>query len=87
MPCITRNSDILWRRSGNDILLFSLETGSLWRVNATGARIWEMLDGKHTITDVVKILCDEFPSVSEKRVRKGLDTFLDELKVRKLIST
>jgi len=46
-----------------------------------------MLDEKHTITDVVKILCDEFPSVSEKRVRKGLDIFLDELKVRKLIST
>lgn len=86
MSYITRNSNILWRRSGNDILLFSLETGSLWRLNTIGARIWELLDGKHTITDIVKILCDEFPNISEQRVRKGLDTFLDGLKVRKLIT-
>ena len=84
---VKRNSNILWRRSGNDMLLFGLETGSLWRLNSTGARIWELLDGKYSAMDIVKILCEGFPGVSEQRVRKGLETFLAKLKARELVNT
>jgi hypothetical protein len=85
MSNIKRNPDILWRSSGGDVLLFSLESGSLWRINRSGARIWNLLDGSHSVTEISKIIFNENPNVDEKRIKNGLNNFLEMLREREMI--
>ncbi len=80
-----RRSNILWRHSGDNVLLFSLKTGSLWRLNFTGGRIWELLDGEYSEIDINKIITEEFSETSQEKVQEGLNSFMDELKKRDLI--
>jgi hypothetical protein len=85
MSGIKRNPNIIWRSSGENTFLFSLETGSLWRLNKTGGRIWELLNNNVSTTDIIKTICNEFLDVNEIQVRKGVKTFISELKKREII--
>jgi len=85
MSNLKRNPDILWRLSGDDVLLFSLDSGSLWRINGTGAKIWNLLDGKHSLAEISQTIHDEYREIDEERIINGLDDFVTGLRERDMI--
>jgi len=57
---LTRNERLAWRvLEGGAVILFP-EAGTLHRLNGTGTRVWEHLDGRRTITDIAVALADEY---------------------------
>lgn len=56
------------------------DMNSLYRMNETGAFIWELIDGQRSISEITGMLTDEFdvePAVAEYDVL----SFFDEVKL------
>ncbi|MEA1929121.1 MAG: PqqD family protein [Candidatus Auribacterota bacterium] len=88
-----KNPDVVYRViAGEAILLpISKETqvaGRLFSLNEVGAFIWERIDGKYALRDIVKDITGEY-EVSEENVRGDLINLigkLEELKAIKIVS-
>ena len=67
--------NVAWRRDGEDeqIIVLSKEGLALPLIlNSTAARIFSLCDGKHTLEDMAKGLCDEFSLDDFKMVLKDV---------------
>jgi hypothetical protein len=60
------------------ILLFQKDTSLAVPVNQSGAAIWEMCDGAHTIDQIVDRVADTYDQ-ERSRIEQDVRTFLDEL--------
>ena len=57
---LVRNDRLSWRvLEGEAVILFP-EAGSLHRLNQTGTRVWEHLDGERSLATIGTILTEEF---------------------------
>ena len=56
-------------------------------LNETGAKIWKMCDGKHTIKEILSALCQEFAieEAEEERVLADVISYLKQLEKLGLI--
>ena len=52
-----RNNDIAWRVIDGEALVVSPKDSLIYPLNDVGARIWELLDGKRTVSDIASIIC------------------------------
>jgi len=60
------------------VLLFQKDTSLAVPVNQSGAAIWEMCDGAHTIDQIVDRVADTYDQ-ERSRIEQDVRTFLDEL--------
>ena len=51
---------------------------SIYTMNAVGGRIWELLDGQRSVSDLKDIIVEEF-DVSLEEAEEDIKTFLDQL--------
>jgi len=58
---------------------------SMFRLKGIGRSIWLMLDGKHTINDIINRLCRELSSTDVETIQKGVISVLDRLVAKKVI--
>jgi SynChlorMet cassette protein ScmD len=59
-------------------ILFNADTGLSFGINPVSAFIWKLLDGKHTVADIMDELrdnCERVPEEAEAHLRE----FIDEL--------
>lgn len=54
-------------------------------LNGTGTRIWELIDGKRGIEEIVKVIADEF-DVSQEDAEKDVREFVEALRERQMVS-
>lgn len=52
--------------------------------NETGTRIWELINGKHSLKDIAKKVCAEYDT-APRGVEKDIKEFVDRLAERRLI--
>jgi hypothetical protein len=73
-----RNREAAFRRmEGHEVVI--LPSGASTHVlNPAGSLIFEMLDGRHTVNEIVAAIRDEY-EVDEERARTDLAEFLAEL--------
>lgn len=57
---IRQNSAIAWRVIEDEALLVEPRSQLIYPLNATGARIWELLDGERSIQDICAVIEEEF---------------------------
>ena len=57
---------ILWRSVGSEIVVVDPDSGASYALNAVGAAIWEMVDGKRTIADITSAVCDAYEVMPER---------------------
>ncbi len=67
------------------MVLLSLATNTVFELNDTGARIWELLEAGTGKNQILEHLITEF-EVEPVQMQKDLDTLLEELKSKGLIS-
>ncbi len=79
-----KNSDIVYRVIAGEAILVPTtgemqEAGKLFTLNETGAFIWESIDGRKTMGEVMRRLMDEY-GVEETTAREDLQELVQKLK-------
>ena len=91
LSCVYMPSeDVVARVIESEIIIVPLVSGigdmedEIYTLNETGRSIWEKLDGKKKLKDVVSELASEFDSPLQK-IEKDVIGFVQELTKRKML--
>ena len=74
----TPPSDLIARRVGDTMVLIRLNTNRIYELNATGARIWELIDTPRDVEAVCRVLQDEY-DVTPEICRAEVEAFLKDM--------
>lgn len=55
-----RSSDVTYSIMEPDIILLNIESGYYFSTNHVGAKVWELCNGKNSITEILCIISKEF---------------------------
>jgi Coenzyme PQQ synthesis protein D (PqqD) len=74
-------SDLIVRPEGDEgeVLLFDPETERLKVLNRTGFLLWQWCDGRHTLGDLVGMMCDRYGTMEQEVVRSDIESFFQEM--------
>ena len=75
---LARNERLAWRVLAGEAVILFPEAGMLHRLNGTGTRVWELIDGQRTLADIGAGLMEEF-DVSADDAVADLQLLADEL--------
>ena len=75
---IYRKRDIPWRIIEGEAIVVEVDKGEIIHLNEAGAEIWNVLDGKKTVSDIIKHIRSEFEVREEVAERDTLE-FLGQL--------
>lgn len=78
-----RNPDIVYREIAGEYILVPIhhqagEADSIYVLNETGTRIWELVDGKRTLADIAGLITAEF-DVDENTLADDLLEYVGEM--------
>ena len=80
-----QNDDMAWRVVDDECIIVDPQGSTATVLNAVGARIWELCDGKRTVDDIITQLIDEF-SVERDQAVADVTSFVDDLTKRDLLT-
>jgi len=63
--CLQHSEHVIAQLTGQDMVLFHLESGSYYSLNELGARIWELCNGHRPIIDVADQIETEYDAPRE----------------------
>ncbi len=77
---------MIWAKLKETIIIIALHQTQekVFKLNPTAAYIWEHCDGKKTVAQLVKNLCNEF-SVDEATAMKDTLAFIENMKDKNLL--
>jgi hypothetical protein len=78
--------DVVFQRVGDEGVLVHLRTDKIYRLNATGSRLIELLDSEKSVTGLTERLVREF-NVGEERVQQDIGDVIGLLKSERLVSS
>ena len=79
-----RTPFVKWKPTGKTGILLNLQTGDYFELDEIATAVWKQLDGKTTVSDVVRKLSRTYSAPAEA-VEKDVIRFLSDLRKRKLI--
>ena len=77
--------DVVSRRLGDQLVLVNLGDNSIFELNRTGARVWELLQETNAREELVTRLHAEF-EVDEAKLSAEVDSLLQALRGRGLLA-
>ncbi len=80
MTPLKANPDIVFKREGDEGVLFDPETGTLRFLNETGAFVFSHLGEVADRSTIVDRMLDAFDIPSREDAERDLDAFLDEMR-------
>lgn len=86
---LRKNSDMVTRVIDNETILMpvfktSEEIDCIYTLNNVASRVWELIDGKRTLTAIKKKLSEEYDSTAAE-INKEMSALLKDLKEIKAI--
>lgn len=81
-----RAAGITMREMDGDLFLAHEETGSIYRLNATGAAFWRVIDTPQDLNAIIEIFQEAFPKMQPAQVKRDLLALVEELTDQGLIS-
>lgn len=78
-----------WKRQGDTVVLFSDAHFNLVRLefNQIGGRVWELVDGKRTVEEIVDQIHSVHPRAHRPDIEASVVGFLEELRGEWLVMT
>lgn len=74
------NPTIVLREEFDDwAILFDPDTGHAFGLNPVGVFVWQRLDGKHSVQDIVselQVSCESIPGEAQDHVQEFIDDLL-----------
>jgi hypothetical protein len=79
----THSPAVVTRKTGNEYVLVPVadniaDMNSVYTLNETGAFIWDHLDGKRTVEDVIGLLMNEY-DVDKENAEDDVFSFIENL--------
>ncbi|HEX7084814.1 MAG TPA: PqqD family protein [Vicinamibacterales bacterium] len=78
---IRRRADVIAQQVGDTAVLVNLSSNRIYELNASGARVWELLDTARSVEAIVGEIAQEFelsPDVVRADVAPLVDEFVRE---------
>lgn len=79
------NPNVIFRRLGNEIVLFHLGSDRFYELNGTAARFWELLNGGNDGRQIQEKMLEEF-AIDPAQLAGEAEALLDSLRKEDLIS-
>lgn len=79
-----RATDVAYRIIDGEAILVGAKKGRIYSLNTVGSRIWEMVDGKVNVSEIIANICQIF-EVEEEQARKDSLEFLQALIDREIL--
>ncbi len=81
---LAHSPSVVTRKTGNEYVLVPVtnniaDMDSVFTLNETGAFIWDQIDGKRKVADIVELLVEEF-DIDKETARKDVLEFIDNMK-------
>jgi PqqD family protein of HPr-rel-A system len=80
-----RRENVVWNIVDGEAVLLNPETGNYYGLNKTATAIWKLLEKPCTAEELIASVASQF-KVSETSIKDHIQTLLDELATRKLIT-
>ena len=81
---IKRNNEVFASEIDEEIVMMNIQSGKYYGMDAIGSRIWELIDEKIRVKDIISTLLEEY-DVTEEQCRKDVLDFLNELYDQQLV--
>ena len=78
------SADQLSTRLGDEIVILGLRDSVYYGLSDVGARIWDLIQTRRTLGEIVSLLVDEY-DVSREEAAAGVDQLIKELETRGLV--
>lgn len=80
---LSQSTTIVTRKTGNEYVLVPItdniaDMNSVYTLNETGAFIWEQIDGKRKVEEIIKLLTTEY-DIDFKNAEKDVFSFIDNM--------
>jgi hypothetical protein len=72
-----RREQILTQQASDTLVLLNLDNGEYYTLNDVGIRVWDLCDGKHSVSEMVAILCQEYEAPHETIAADVLELLQD----------
>ena len=84
-----KRPDVVSRRIAGEAVLVPVrsrvaEIDSLYTLNDLGSRVWELLDGERTVSQIAEVICESYEVTAEEAMRDLIE-FLAALESAGLI--
>ena len=79
------SADQLSTRLGDEIVILGLRDSVYYGLSEVGARIWDLIQTRRTLGEIVSVLLDEY-EVGREEAAAGVDQLIKELETRGLVA-
>lgn len=79
-----RNQDVLGKTVDDETVLVMPQKGQVKVLNEVGAVVWEMIDGRTTIDQIVEEICTQF-HVERLTAERDITKFISDLVDREIV--
>jgi len=81
---LSHSPSIVTRKTGNEYVLVPVanniaDMNSVYTLNETGAFLWELIDGKRCVNDLIEALVEEYET-DNKTASEDVFSFISEMK-------
>jgi hypothetical protein len=83
LPC--RNGKVRWEKGSSNLRIYQKDTDTVHVLNETGALVWSLLDGKHTVGQIEREVRKAFLIEDERDVRTDVQGLVEELRGKGLL--
>ena len=85
----SHSPSVVTRKTGNEYILVPItnniaDMDSIYTLNETGAFIWEQIDGKRNVEEIIEALCADY-NIDNPTAKRDVLTFIDNLRIYLII--
>ena len=80
LNCPKTNPDVMFRKEGEETFLFYSQACRIKVLNAVGAFIWQLCDGKYSEGEIAQKIQENFYGCIQREVKEDLQNLLNILK-------
>jgi hypothetical protein len=74
-----------WRLIAGEAVILSLDTKVLRGLNDVGSRVWDLIDGQRTVSDIIDVIVEEF-DVPRAQAAGDVEAFARQLLDKGLVA-
>ena len=80
---VSHSASIVTRKTGNEYILVPItnniaDMNSVYTLNETGAFIWDQIDGKRSVGEIISALTDEY-EIDSANAKEDVFTFIENM--------
>ncbi|HKB24818.1 MAG TPA: PqqD family protein [Methylomirabilota bacterium] len=83
---LSRSPKTAWRVIEGEAVILSLDTKAFRGLNAVGSRVWELIDGRRSVDEIVEVVVREF-DVTREQAAADVQAFVRELLDKGLVTS